>query len=336
MSVPKVSPRAVRLWVLTAGIFALFSVARPHTFATVLNFQLMAFSLPEAVLFTLAVTITMLTGGIDLSIVSVSNAAALVAVSVMTAMGRSHAGIIVGIAAGLATAMVCGVANGLLVSKARITPILATLATMQLLNGVSVALTNGKPLTKLPATFTSFGTGKLLGLPLPLILMVGVAGAIGFIIRRTRVGVELHLLGDNPIAARYSGLRSDKLIVFAYTCSGLLAGIAGLLIASRTASASADFGKSYVLGSIVIAVLAGVRTEGGRATVGGVLLAGICLQVLTSGLNSVSASPFVYLILQGVLLLVVMGLDNLRPRQRRVPPPATDTTVDEAAATLVG
>jgi simple sugar transport system permease protein len=335
MSLPKISPRALRLWALTVGIFLLFSVARPHTFPTVLNFQLMAFSLPEAVLFTLAVTITMLTGGIDLSIVSVSNAAALVAVSVMTAMGRNNTGIIVGMVAGLVAAMACGMVNGFLVSKARITPILATLATMQLLNGVSVALTNGKPLTNLPATFISFGTGKFLGLPLPLILMVIVSAAIGFIIRRTRVGVELHLLGDNPIAARYSGLRSDWLLVLAYTCSGLLAGIAGLLIASRTASASADFGKSYVLGSIVIAVLAGVRTEGGRATVGGVLLAGVCLQALTSGLNSMNASPFVYLILQGVVLLVVMGLDNLRPRQRRVLPPSTDATVEEAAANLV-
>ena len=326
--------RALRLWGLTAVIFVLFSAARPHTFPTVLNFQLMAFSLPEAVLFALAVTVTMLTGGIDLSIVSVSNAAALVAAAVMTSMGRSNLGVFVGIAAGLAAAVGCGVVNGLLVAKARITPILATLATMQLLNGVSVALTNGKPLTKLPTTFTSFGTGKLFGLPLPLLLMAVVAAALGFVIRRTRVGVELHLLGDNPVAARYSGLRSNRLLVIAYTCSGLLAGIAGLLIASRTASASADFGKSYVLGSIVIAVLAGVRTEGGRATVGGVLLAGVCLQVLTSGLNSISASPFVYLILQGVLLLVVMGLDNLRPRQRRQPVTPPAATVEEAAAKL--
>ena len=332
MSVPAVSARALRLSALTVGIFLLFSFARPNTFPTVLNFQLMAFSLPEAVLFTLAITITMLTGGIDLSIVSVSNAASLVAVWVMAAMGRSGAGIVVGLVAGLGVAMVCGVINGLLVAKARITPILATLATMQLLNGVSVALTNGKPLTKLPSTFTAFGTGKLLGVPLPLLLMLLATLALGFVIRRTRVGVELHLLGDNPLAARYAGLGTTRLILIAYTVSALLAGIAGLLIASRTASASADFGKSYVLGSIVIAVLAGVRTEGGRATVGGVLLAGVCLQGLTSGLNSVGASPFVYLILQGALLLFVMGLDNLRPRQRRAIPaaaPAPQETVEQ-------
>lgn len=307
------SSRSVRqLVILTLGVFVLFSALRPAVFLSVLNIQLVGFALAEVVLLALAVTIAMLTGGIDLSVVSTANLSAFAGVGVMVHFHGSGISLIAGALVAILVAGLCGVINGVLIGYLNVPPILATLGTLQLFNGVAVGVRDGKPLSNLPDSFTRIGVAKPLGIPAPILALAVTAIVMGFLVNRSALGLRLRLLGDNATAARYSGLPNARLLVRTYVISAMLAALAGLIIASRNASVNADFGQSYLLLSIVVAILAGVNTEGGFATIGGVVLAGVCLQLVSSGLNSMNQSPFTYLILQGLIVIIVMALNVRR------------------------
>ncbi len=299
-----------RLLAVTLAVLVLFSALSPGVFFTALNFRLMAFALPEVTLLALALMLTILTGGIDLSLVSIANLAALSAAWLLTGSQGGTAHTLTAIAAATAAGLVCGILNGLLVTALRITPILATLGTMQLLNGIAIIFTGGKPVTALPDSFTELGNGTLLGLPIPFWMLAVVSFVIAALVHRTSAGLRMTLVGANPEAARYSGIHNARVLIVTYTISGALSALAGLVIAARTASASPDYGTSYVLLSIVVAVFAGVNPYGGYATVFGVVLAAACMQMLSSGLNILRFSPFVALIAQGAILIGVMALDR--------------------------
>jgi simple sugar transport system permease protein len=143
-------------------------------------------------------------------------------------------------------------------------------------------------------------------------------------VNRTPLGLRITLQGANPTAARYSGIRSGGVLGGTYLLTGLLGGIAGVLFLARNPTASADYGASYVLLVIVIAVLGGTNPNGGFATVLGVVLATLTLQIVSSGFTAVRLSAFEYAIAQGVILIAVMVLDQVRwrRRRRRTPQPA--------------
>lgn len=308
----------VRLIVVAAGVFILFSVLASPYFFSVINFQSMGFQVAEVGLLSLAVMLSMLTGGIDLSIVSIAAVASLVtaqlfrATDAQTATGMLAIGETVAfMAIGLLVGTACGVLNGLLITRVRITPILATLGTMQLLNGLAIVWTGGEAVYGMPEPFLTIGTGNLLAIPIPVIVLLLAAVLTAAFINRTGTGLRLKLVGANPVAARYSGLNNDRVLMMTYIASALLASVAGVIIAARSASASADYGASYVLLSIVITMLAGVNPNGGYATVTGVVIAAFTLQMVSSGLNQIGWNAFHYLIVQGVILIAVIGLNTL-------------------------
>jgi simple sugar transport system permease protein len=237
--------------------------------------------------------------------------------------------IVVGMLAGTAT----GLVNGLLITRLHVTPILATLGTMQLINGLMVAWTNGQAIYGMPDVFLAIGTGTVFMIPVAIIVLLGAALLTAVFMNRTSTGLRLKLVGANPTAARYSGLNNDRVLVLTYLASAFLASLAGIIIASRAASASADYGASYVLLAIVICMLAGVNPNGGYATVTGVVVAAFTLQMVASGLNQIGWNAFHYQIVQGILLIAIIGLSTLssqgvfsgrlgRPRPRRPSPMA--------------
>jgi simple sugar transport system permease protein len=219
--------------------------------------------------------------------------------------------------AGLLVGMVAGLVNGVLVSVLGVTPILATLGTMQLFNGLAIVWTGGKSIYGLPDAFLQFGIGTVAWIPITFLLFAVVAAALGILVRRTGLGTKLLLVGANPTAARYAGIDSRRVLVSTYVLSGLLAAVAGVIITSRSASASPDYGASYLLLAIVIAVLGGTNPMGGFGTVAGVVLATLTLQMVSSGFNIVRLSAFQYTIAQGLILIFVMVLDVRHGRRRR-------------------
>ncbi|RNE64232.1 ABC transporter permease [Cryobacterium tepidiphilum] len=316
--------------VLTLLAFAIFTAVKPRVFLNPLNLQNIAIAAPEIGLLALAIMLTMLTGGIDLSIVAIANLTAITISSLYTAIGATDAGLAESLApvivlVGLAVGAVGGYVNGLLVSRVGITPILATLGTMQIFNGIAITWTGGKTLYGAPAMLTTFGRTVIAGIPALFLVLVAAAIVLAVVINKTALGATIRLQGANPVAARFSGIRTDRTLTSTYVMSGLLAGLAGILFVSRNPTASADYGSSYVLLVIVIAVLGGTNPNGGFGTVLGVILATLTLQIVSSGFNIIRLSSYDYAIAQGAILIIIMVIDQVTSgRRRRTVPKISD------------
>lgn len=305
----------VRLAAVTFGLIAIFSLVAPDTFPSTINAQTIAFAVPEVALLGMCIMITMSTGGIDLSVVSIMNVSSISAAAVYTQGADSVPGgllLVLALAAAVLIGAVCGLVNGLLVAVVGVAPILATLATMQLFDGVGYVWTGGRAKYGFGDAFLYLGTGSFLGVPVAMWLLATVGLAVFAMLRYTRLGISLVLVGESLMTARFSGFRTGRTVVTAYVLSGVLAALAGVLVAARSASASPDYGDSYLLLAVVIAVLAGVDPDGGRATVVGILLATLCLQVLSSGFNLTGASPYWSQITQSLVVIVILVAERSR------------------------
>ncbi len=305
----------------TLVTFILFSYFSSDIFFTPENFQSMAYQVPEIAILSIAVMLSMLTGGIDLSIVSISNASALIAAYIMTQKmseegAISNSWIIIACLVGIALGLICGAINALLIAVLNVTPILATLATLTLFNGIAIGITNGVSVSNLPEQFMRVGNGTFFGIPTPFVLMVVIAAGVGYLINRTSLGLKVFLIGTNRKAAQYSVMGDKRVIAWTYVISGFLSSLAGLIIASRTSAASPDFGSSYILLAIVIVVLGGINPMGGFGTVTGVVLATIVLQMVASGFNALRFSQFFYLAAQGGVLVIVMMINTILEQRR--------------------
>jgi simple sugar transport system permease protein len=314
--------KITQLLAITIGTLLVFSILSPNIFFSPNNFKSMSYQVPEIAILSIAVMLSMLTGGIDLSIVSISNAAALVAAWVMTSKSdttgtESLMWILIACALGIIVGLIAGGINSILIAKLDVTPILATLATMTLFNGIAIGMTDGVSVSGLPQEFMRVGNGTFFGIPTPFVLMIIIAGAVGIWINRTTLGLKVFLVGTNRKAAQYSVMGDRKVIAWVYLASGFLSALAGLIIASRTSAASPDFGSSYILLAIVIVVLGGVNPMGGFGTITGVILATVVLQMVSSGFNALRFSQFFYLAAQGGVLIFVMIL-NVVLENRRV------------------
>ena len=316
-----------RMALILVMTFTLFALLRPSIFLNPVNLTNMSVAAPEIGLLSLAVMVSMLTGGIDLSVVAMANATAITVSSLYTAVVASQGQAAAGqmtplfLLAGLGVGLVLGAFNGFLISVVGITPILATLGTVQLYNGLALVWTGGVTISGAPSALRAMGNTAVLRIPVLMIIFLAAAAALGVMINRTPVGRKIQLQGANPVAALYSGISPRATLMVTYVTSGLLASVAGLIFLSRNPSASADYGSSYILLVIVIVVLGGTNPMGGFATVLGVVLATLTLQVVSSGFTALRLSAYQYAIAQGTILIVVMVLDQVKFR-RRPPRPA--------------
>jgi simple sugar transport system permease protein len=313
--------KLTQLVIVALFVFTLFSVLAPDLFLTPRNFVSMAFQVPEIALLALGVMLAMLTAGIDLSVVSISNLAALstsylLVTQVGEGGGNVYFWIVVSILIGMFVGLLAGFANGAIIAGIGVTPILATLATLTLYNGIAVGLRNGQSITGLPEEFVAIGNGSLFGVPMPMVILLVAAVGVAIYINRTGLGMQSVLVGANETAANYSAIGVKKVLYMTYTLSGGLSALAGLIIASRSASANPDYGASYVLLAIVIVVLGGVNPYGGFGTVTGVVLATVVLQMVASGFNALRFSQFFYQLAQGFVLIAVMVLNTYLDRRR--------------------
>lgn len=314
----------LQLAAVTAAIFALMSFLNPGIFLTQRNLESMSFQFPEFGLLALAIMLTMLTGGIDLAAVGTANLAGVLAALVLAPMadadpGRAAAAMVLVIALAAVVGAVCGAINGLLVAKVGIPAMLATLGTMQLFSGLAIVITKGKAVVGFPEPFLLLGNGKLFGLSIPLLVFVACAGLFALILNRTAFGFDLYLMGSNPVSARFSGIDNTAILLKTYMLSGLLSALAGIVIIARTNSAKADYGASYTLQAVVVAVMGGVNPNGGFGTVAGLILAILSLQFLSSGFNMLriggSFSNYAKEIVWGAVLLLVMVINYLSNRK---------------------
>ncbi len=309
-----------RLVIILITLFLFFAIVKTEGFLNIRTWQSMAIQFPEFGLMALGVMLTMITGGIDLSVVGIANMTSIGAAVIMLTLvprgadaGQAAIGISVAMLLALLAGAVAGAINGLLVAKVKIPPILVTLGTLELFTGVAILITGGKPKSGLPPVYGQVFAGKIFGLvPVPLLVFVVAAIVVALIMNRTAYGTKIYMLGTNARAARFSGLNTTSLLVRTYMFSGLTASLAGLVMLANYNSAKADYGSTYTLLTVLIVVLGGVNPNGGSGRLIGVVLAILILQILSSGLNMFpSISNFYRPLIWGGVLLAVIATNHL-------------------------
>jgi simple sugar transport system permease protein len=310
------------LWLLLVllALVALFATLIGPRFLSLPVLRSVAVQLPELGILSLAMMVALLSGGINLSVVASAVFAGIVTALVVTRMlpdGEVPVlGVVLAMAAGIAAATATGLASGVLVAFVGVSPILATLGTMTVLQGANLLLTGGRSISGMPASLRAVGEASVIGVPAPLLLFAATAAAVALLLRRTAFGLAVVMMGSNPEATRLAGVDTRRVLVKVYGLSGLLAGIAGVLMLARFNSINSGFGESYLLVTILAAVLGGVDPFGGFGRVRGLVLALVVLQVVSTGLNMLHASAHVTLALWGGLLVLVMGARMMIARGR--------------------
>ena len=320
-----------RLAIIAVIVFALMGVLSPERFLSAQNLTSMAFQFPEFAILALAMTLAMMTGGIDLSVVGIANLSAVIAALILTEFADPNLSIqasllFLGFALGVSLFIgaVAGLLNGTLVAFLGLPPILATLGSGLVFTGLAIALTGGSAVMGFPEVVAWIGNTQVLGIPTPLLIFIVLAVALHILMTRTAFGLRISMYGTNPLAALYAAVDVNGMLLRVYTISGLFASVAGMVIMSRANSAKADYGSSYLLLAVLIAVLGGVNPYGGYGRVVGVVLAVLSMQFLSSGLNMLQVSNFARELIWGVLLLFVMTTNTSfwtvfrRPRARQL------------------
>jgi len=298
--------------VIVAGV-----VFAGATFISPYNFQSMSAQVPELGLLALGVMLAMVSGngGIDLSGIALANLAGVLSyLLVRNWVSVDNAPLMfvwIFAAVALLVGLAGGMLNGFLIAFAGLTPIIATLGTQMFFTGIAVVLTNGSAISiGYIEPLDDFGNTPVLGLPLCFTLFLAVALLLGIVLRFSPFGLRLYLMGSNAKAARYVGIALKKMLFLTYTTSGVLAGIAGIVIAARTSSVKWDYGSSYVLIAILIVVMAGVRPDGGYGRIVCVVLSATALQVLASLFNFLNISNFFRDCAWGLLLLLFLAISR--------------------------
>ncbi|MDR1904356.1 MAG: ABC transporter permease [Treponema sp.] len=296
-----------------SGLFLLgvaFTILSPYFFS--LN-NLLTVATQTAVIAIIAVgqTYVLITGGIDLSIGSNIALAGMISGLCM----QAHIPVSLSIAAGLLMGMLAGATSGALIAYAKIPPFIATLGTMTIARGVALTLTQAIPISGLPKSFTVFGTGAVLGIPNPAIIMVLLVVIFGFILAKTKLGRHVYATGSNFEAARLSGVNTKKVLMAVYIFSGLLAAFAGLIMAGRIISAQPTAGDGYELDAVASSVIGGTSTMGGEGSAAGTLIGAFVIGVLRNGLNLIGVSPFIQKIVIGIVIVGSVFLDRIQRKE---------------------
>jgi len=276
--------------------------------------QSMAFQLPELGILSLAMMVTLLSGGLNLSIIATANLCALSMAWVMTTHVPGAHGFMWGgwqaiaLLAGVAVAAVIGLINGFVVAYLGVSPILATLGTMTMCKGLSIGMTRGNVISGFPEPIVFLGNGTFMGVPLALMIFVGLCIPMAVLLNKSPFGHKIYMIGSSEKATRYSGVDTKRVLLGVYVLSSLLAFVAALVMMARFNSANAAYGESYLLVTILAAVLGGVDPFGGFGKIGGLIMALILLQVISSAFNLLDFSPFLTLAIWGALIIAVTAL----------------------------
>lgn len=314
----RVGPVNRRLVLLLAALLIVFGMMLGDRLFSGASLRSMAFQLPELGILSLAMMVPLLSGGLDLSIISTANLVAVTIAFIFKSMVPADPGIawaawqVVAILAGLSLAVVIGALNGLLIAYLEVSPILTTLGAMTLIKGVSIGLTHGGVLSSFPAPIVYVGNGSIAHVPVVVLIFIVMAVVMALMLNRTPFGQTLHMLGSNEAATRYSGIDTRRMLVRVYVLSSLLAAIAGIVMMARFNSANAAYGESYLLVTILAAVLGGVSPSGGFGKVVGLVLALAILQLISTAFNLLNISQFLTLAIWGGTLIAVAAVARLR------------------------
>ena len=286
-----------------------FGVLYPDQFATFRNFENVTRQGATLVVVAVGQTFALIVGGFDISVGSTMGLSSTVGALVMVEYGTTW-GVLAGVAAGLAV----GLVNGFLISRLGVTPFVATLGMLAFARGLANQVSNGSSISGFPESFRYFGGGSWGPIPATVGIALVVLLLAAVVLYLSRYGLHLYGVGGSREASALSGVRVQRVEFLAYTACGLLAGVGGIMLASRVSVGQASLGTGFELMSIATAVIGGVAIGGGIGRLSGVVLGVALLSVLSTGMNIAQVSEFIQQMVTGVVLVVAVLIDRLRIR----------------------
>jgi ribose/xylose/arabinose/galactoside ABC-type transport system permease subunit len=297
--------RSTHLLVAIGLIFVWLAFRDPNYFR-IDNVRVVALNSSAVAIASVGMAYLMIAGGIDLSIGSIFVAAGFVAGDLSL-----HTNTVVAFIAGLAVAGALGFVNGLLVWRIRVSPIIVTLGTLTLILGVVTVISNGQGVYGFPQSFLNIGQATPLGVSTMIWVTLGLAIVAAIVLSQTTIGAHIYALGGNREASELAGVRVRRLTLGLFVFAGLLAGLAGILTTARFSVADISFSVDYNLEVITAVILGGVAFTGGEGTIGGVILAVVFLNVVSSGLIASGVNPYYSDVISGAALVISVGLEQL-------------------------
>lgn len=259
-------------------------------------------------LIAFGMTFVIITGGIDLSVGSTLALSS----ALMAGMIASGLNPVLAMGMGLVLGAFLGACNGVMITKGKMAPFIATLATMTIYRGLTLVYTDGNPITGIGDSFIFkyMGRGYLFGIPFPVVVMLLFFGVLYVLLHKMTFGRKTFALGGNEKAAFIAGIKSDRIKIAIYSISGLMAAVAGIIITSRLNSAQPTAGNAYEMDAIASVVLGGTSLSGGRGRLVGTLIGALIIGTLNNGLNLLGVSSFYQQVVKGVVIIIAVLLDR--------------------------
>ena len=293
------------------ALFVGLAVASPH-FLTGPNLSTVIRQTTVINIMALGMTLIIISGGIDLSVGSILAFGGFMGT---LAMQKGHS-IPVAIAVGIAAGTMCGLVNGVLITRLKVNPFIVTLGTMGIYRGMTLLISNGLPVHEIPLKFSFLGAGTdMFGIPIVLWILLICAAAMHVVLEHTRLGRYAFSIGSNPEAAFYAGIPVAFNITCVYAIAGGLTGLSGMIEASRLMSGQPTAGQGYELQAIAAVVIGGGSLRGGEGTVLGTLVGAFIMGLLSDGSDLLGINPYWQQVIIGAVIILAVWLDEVRKRR---------------------
>lgn len=296
-------------------VSVLFLATRSAEFLTPENLLKQGRFVTEIGLIAIPMTYIIITGGIDLSVGSILGLTAIVLGWTWQELGFPlPLAIVTGIIAGT----IAGFVNGFFIVKVKVPPLIMTLATLALYRGLAEGISEAKSARGYPEWFFQLGQGEFLGIPTQLWLLIISVIIFGIILARTQLGRALYAIGNNETGARFSGLTVDRYLMFIYTFSGFMSGLAGYIFVSRVSTTRSDMGTGIELDVIAAVVVGGTSIFGGTGSIAGTMIGVVLIQLLKNGLSLTSVTSDAQIIVIGCVLIFAILVNNFIQSRRQI------------------
>lgn len=262
----------------------------------------------------IGMTFVILTSGIDLSVGSVLAFGGIVAATLASSAVAGEYPLYLSLSAGLAAGLALGLVNGFLVAYARVPSFVVTLGMLSAARGLTLIVSDGMPVSRLSSGFLRIGQGAVVGIPIPILILVGVFMVAWVVLYSTTFGRYVYAVGGNEEAARISGINTRGVRLAVYGVSGTLAALGGVILAARTTAGLPQAGAGYELDAIAAVVIGGTSLSGGQGRLIGTLIGALIIGVVNNGLDLLGVSSYYQLTLKGAIIVAAVLLDSLRHR----------------------
>jgi ribose transport system permease protein len=300
--------------ILLTILILFFSITIGKYFLTGINLHNLSRQISFDIPLALALTFVMIAGGLDLSVGSVLSMGAALT------MGLQSNGTVFAVLVAMAFGVAIGFINGMLVTKGRVVPFIATLGTMTFVRGVMLTYTKQRPIAGTSEAFTFWGAGSIGFIPVPIIIVLIVCLILHILLKYTKIGRNMYAVGGNADAAFLAGINIFRTKLFAFMVAGGLSALSGILLASNLNSSTVHLGLQSNLWAIAAAIIGGASMTGGKGNVLGAILGVVTLSILTNGMNLIGVRSYYQIGIRAIVLISVVSIDaisamNIRKQQ---------------------